>query len=93
MSDDDKSLSHLVAKTEEEGVEFCFVSAVEAAAGLVGKDDSRMVDQRSRYGHALLLATAEFCGLVGVSSAVNSGRSWWNWNTKPMCWLRKRANA
>ena len=23
------------------------------------------------------------------SSAVNSGNNWWNWNTKPRCWLRK----
>ena len=26
------------------------------------------------------------------SSAVNSGNSWWNWKTKPICLLRKSLN-
>ena len=28
-------------------------------------------------------------GIMTFSRAVNSGSSWWNWNTKPRRWLRK----
>ena len=36
---------------------------------------------------------AIMAGIITFSRAVNSGMSWWNWNTKPRCSQRKRANA
>ena len=31
-------------------------------------------------------------GIITFSSAVKSGRSWWNWKTNPSVLLRKRAS-
>src|SRR5712692_9908613 len=39
-----------------------FVSFVEIARGLVGKNDLRLVDQRAGNRHALLFAARELCG-------------------------------
>src|SRR5439155_6565493 len=39
-----------------------FVGFVEIAGGLVGKNDFRLIDQRPRDGHALLLAAGELNG-------------------------------
>src|SRR5207253_4671989 len=36
------------------------VFSVEIARGFVGKNDGRIVGERERHGHALLLATAQF---------------------------------
>ena len=32
-------------------------------------------------------------GIITFSKAVNSGSNWWNWNTKPICRLRKADNS
>ena len=32
-------------------------------------------------------------GMATFSASVNSGRSWWDWNTKPMLALRKRESV
>ncbi len=39
-----------------------FVGLVEISGGFVGKNDLRLIDQRARNGHALLLAAGELCG-------------------------------
>lgn len=48
--------------------------------------------------HSLLLglaaaAPAMRAGIIIFSRAVNSGNSWWNWNTKPICLLRNVASC
>src|SRR6266852_1570390 len=40
----------------------CFVGFVEVAGGLVGKNNLRLVDQRARDSHALLLTTGKLRG-------------------------------
>src|SRR5882672_7759994 len=40
----------------------CFVGFVEIASGLVGENDLRLINQRARDGHALLLAAGELRG-------------------------------
>src|SRR6266568_1106227 len=39
-------------------------TGIEVAGGLVGQDDERLIDERSRDGDALLLAAGEFEGFV-----------------------------
>ena len=38
---------------------------------------------------SFVLLPAMNAGIMMFSRAVNSGSSWWNWNTKPRCLLRK----
>ncbi len=40
----------------------CFVGLVEISGGLVGENDLRLIDQRARNGHSLLLAAGELRG-------------------------------
>src|SRR2546425_7634710 len=40
---------------------------VEVAGGLVGQDDGRIVDERPRDGHALLLAARELARMMGLA--------------------------
>ena len=56
MCDDDKSLVELAAQVEEKLVQFYRRFGVEVAGRLVGQDYSRVVDQRTGNGQALLLA-------------------------------------
>ena len=53
----DEGLPHLVAEVEEELVQLGLVAAVEAAGGLVGKDDRGVVDEGAGDGDALLLSS------------------------------------
>src|SRR5882672_10402770 len=39
-------------------------AGIERAGGLVGEDDSRVVDQAAGDGHALLLAAGELIGMM-----------------------------
>ena len=64
MGDDDEGLAKLVAQVEEQLVQLFLVLGVERAAGLVGQDDGRAVDQGTGHGHALLLAAGELVRLV-----------------------------
>ena len=57
VGDDDEGLTETVAKVEEELVEFLLVLGVEAAGGLVGKDDRGVVDEGAGDGDALLLSS------------------------------------
>lgn len=65
MGDDDKSLPELIAKLKEQTVKFLLVLRIETSRRLIGKDDSWIVDQRTGYGHSLLLPSRQFVGLVG----------------------------
>lgn len=56
VSNDDEGLTHLVAKVEEETVQFFLVLCIKGTAGLVGKDDVRLIDKGTGNGHTLLLA-------------------------------------
>ena len=47
----------------------------------------------ARWRAALCDEPPMSAGIITFSSAVNSGSSWWNWNTKPIFLLRKRARA
>lgn len=60
----DKRLAELFAEPEKQLVQLLRVARVEVAAGLVGKDYFGRIDERPRYGHALLLAAAHLAGLV-----------------------------
>lgn len=64
VGDDYESLAELVAQVEEELVQLCLVLRVERARRLVGEHHSRIVHQRARHSHTLLLAAREFVGLV-----------------------------
>jgi hypothetical protein len=61
---DHEGLTELLAQVEEELVQFTGVRRIEVAAGLIGQDHVRRVEERARHGHALLFTTAELCGLV-----------------------------
>ena len=89
MSYNDYCLSKSVAQVEEKLVDVLFCMAVKIAGWLIGEDYRRMVDDGPGYGHSLLLASGEFgrlvrcpvaisAGIMTFSSAVNSGRRWWN---------------
>ena len=49
----------LLVELEQHLHDLVAVLGVEVARGLVGQDQVRLVDQRARHGHALLLAARE----------------------------------
>ena len=61
---DNERLSQFVAEFKEELVQFGLVVGVERTRRLVGENHIGLIHQRPRHGHALLLATAQFVGLV-----------------------------
>ena len=58
----DHARSRLVALREKKFEERAFGIAIECRGRLVGDDDLRCADQRTRGGHALLLADAQARG-------------------------------
>ena len=67
MRDDDKGLSHLVAKAEKQSVQLLSRLRVEVARRLVGQHHCGLVDKGASHSDALLLATRELRGLVVFS--------------------------
>ena len=68
----------------------CF-SPPESSFGLcLARSASPMKSSSSfaRFLASLFDAPAMNAGIMMFSIAVNSGSSWWNWNTNPMCLLR-----
>ena len=64
MGDDDDGDAVLRVELLEHAQHFLARARVQVAGRLVGEDQRRMVDQRARDGHALLLAAGELGGLV-----------------------------
>ena len=59
MGDGDKGPTILPGKAEQKVDDARAGGGIEIAGGLVGKKNSRIVDQGARYRHTLLLAAAE----------------------------------
>ena len=57
VGDDNEGLAKLIAKVEEQLVEFFLVLSVERARWFIGQNDSGVIDQRTSHSHTLLLAT------------------------------------
>ena len=60
----DEGLSVFLAQVEEQLVQFFLVLRVQRTTRFVSQNDCRIVHQRTGYGDALLLTTAEFVGLM-----------------------------
>ena len=59
----------------------------------IGETDARAGARRAVRSASDFGTPAMRCGIVTFSRAVNSGSRWWNWKTKPIFSLRKRARA
>ena len=57
MSDNNESLSHLVAEIEEKLVKLLFVLSVKTALGFISKDNGWIVHQRTCNSHTLLFSS------------------------------------
>lgn len=57
MGDDDKRVSHVATKVEEQLVQLTPVVAVEASRRFVGKHYTRAVDKRTCHGGTLSLSS------------------------------------
>ena len=72
VGNNNEGLTHLVAKVEEEAVQLLLVLRIQRAAGLVGKDNIRLIDKGTGNGHTLLLASGKLVGLmVGTVSKLH----------------------
>ncbi len=58
------------------------ILAVEISRGFIGEDHARIISERARDRHALLLATGEMAAWT-FSCAVKSSRRKWNWKMNP----------